>query len=145
MTPDLPLEREIADRQVAMFAMFVGLGLYTTRAALSAASKIPTSTLKDWANGSAIPFHGVMRLRRYLPPEAINMLTEPAGARIVDTEGGDANWDEVAASAAGLAAEICVARADGNLTPSERAALKRRAREVVADVQAAVESEGAGG
>lgn len=139
MIADLPLARDIADRQVAMFTMFVGPGLYTTRAALSDASRVPTSTLKDWANGSAIPFHGVMLLRKFLPPSAINMLAEPGGARIIDAKATTANWDEVAARAAGLTADICEARMDGVITPSEGERLRKHTRELIANAQAVVD------
>jgi hypothetical protein len=139
MLADMKFAREIADRQVAMFAMFVGPGLYTTRAALAEASRIPASTLKEWAGGSAMPFHGAMLLAKFLPREAINMICEPAGMRLADASGEDqGNWDLVAASAAGFTAEVCAARSDGRITPSEDARLRKIARKLIADAQTVV-------
>lgn len=138
MSADAPLAREVAARQVAMFAMFVGRGLYTTRAALSRASGLPDSTLKDWAGGAAMPFHGVLTLRRYLPPEAINMMAEPGDARLVDAERAETSWDKLACGTARLAADICEARGDGVISHTERARLRKRAREVIAEAEAMV-------
>lgn len=139
MLADMKFAREIADRQIAMFAMFVGPGLFTTRAALASASRIPASTLKEWAAGSAMPFHGAMLLAKFLPRDAINMIFEPADMRLADADGEDSGtWDAVAASAAGFAAEVCEARSDGRITPSEDAALRKRVRRMIADAQSMV-------
>ena len=120
-------------RQVDMLRMFVGEGCYTTRAALARASGIPAPTLKSYAAGAAMPFHTVLALTKFLPREAINMLTEPAGVRLVDVQQSeDGCWDEAAALTAGLVAEICVARSDGIINHTERASLRARARTVTA-------------
>lgn len=129
---------EVTERQVAMFAMFVGPGLFTTRAALAAASKIPDSTLKNWAGGAAMPLHAVLQLRKYLPAAAIDMLTEPAGVRFADIETTDASWDAIAADAAGLVSEVCEARRDGKIDHTEEARLRRRARGLIAELSDAV-------
>ena len=128
------MQREVADRQVAMFASFVGRGCYTTRAALSAASKIPESTLREWAGGASMGIAALLTLRRHLPAEAINMLTEPGDARLVEIETSDTNWDEIASESAGLTFEICEARKDGKIDHVEQARLKRRARALIADL-----------
>jgi hypothetical protein len=138
MSADGRFARDIAERQVAMFAMFVGPGLYTTRAALAAASGISTSTLKDWAHGVTMPLHGALALARFLPREAMNMLTEPAGLRLADIETSRANWDAVAASA-GLVAEVCEARSDGTIDHVETERLRHRTRHVIAELSAAAE------
>lgn len=138
MSVESRLAQDVADRQVAMFAMFVGPGLTTTRAALSKASGIPDSTLKSWAGGTAIPFHGVLTLRRFLPAEAIDMLTEPAGTRFVDVEQTATNWDEIAADAAGLVSEVCEARRDGKIDHVESAKLRKRGRALLAELAEAV-------
>lgn len=134
MSGEYGLARDVADRQVQMFAMFVGQGLTTTRAALSAASKVPESTLKSWAGGAAMPFWAVLHLRRFLPAVAINMLAEPGGARIADVEASVANWDAIAADTASLTFEICEARKDGTIDHVEKAKLKNHARRVVAEL-----------
>lgn len=139
MSLETPFAREIADRQGTMFGMFVGPGLHTTRAALSAASKIPESTLRDWAHGAAMPLHGALVLSKFLPAAAINMLTELADKRLIDTEAAQSNWDGFAAKTAGLTAEICEARSDGVITPSERERLRKRTREVIAEAQGLVD------
>lgn len=134
MSDHSAMQREVAERQVAMFASFVGRGCYTTRAALSAASKIPDSTLREWAAGTAMPLSALLTLRRHLPAEAINMLTEPGDARLVGIEQQDTNWDAIAAGAAGLTFEICEARKDGSVDHVERARLRQRARGLIAEL-----------
>jgi hypothetical protein len=128
------MQRDVAERQVAMFASFVGRGCYITRAALAAASKIPESTLREWAGGAAMPLSAALTLRRHLPAEAVNMLTEPGDARLVGIEQQEANWDAIAAGAAGLTFEICDARKDGTVDHVERARLRARARGLIAEL-----------
>jgi len=128
------LARNVADRQVTMFQMFVGQGLFVTRAALSRASGIPESTLRDWAGGSAIPLHGVLTLAKFLPGEAVQMLTEPAGLRLVAIDAKESSWDEIAAEGSLLTFEICEARKDGMIDHREDAVLRARARRVVASL-----------
>lgn len=140
MSAESPIARDVAERQVAMFAMFVGPGRFTTRAALSAASKIPESTLKSYAGGAAMPLHAALALSHFLPGEALNMLTEPAGKRLVDVERSAADWDGTAAEAAGLVADVCEARRDGRIDHIEDRRLKTRARRLIAEL-----SEIAGG
>ncbi len=132
------LAQDVTARQVNMFAMFVGPGLYTTRAALAAASGFPDSTLKNWAAGAAMPLHAVLRLRRFLPAEAINMMTEPGGVRFADVETEDTNWDAIGAEAASLVSAICEARKDGTFDHVEKAELRRRARALVAQLSDAI-------
>ena len=127
-------QRNVEARQVAMFASFVGRGLYTTRAALSAASGVPESTLASYAGGAAMPLHAVLSIADHLPAPAINMLFEPAGKRLCDAEQADANWDAVAASASKLTFEICDARSDGTLDHVERARLRSGARALAAQL-----------
>ena len=134
MSADGRIARDVAERQAAMFAMFVGPGRFTTRAALSAASGMPESTLKSYANGAAMPLHAVLILADYLPGSAINMLTEPGRRRLVAIEIADSDWDGAAAEAAGLVAEVCEARRDGNIDHSEDARLKSRARQLIAEL-----------
>jgi hypothetical protein len=139
MSADYGFAREVAERQRAMFILFVGPGRFVTRAALSSASGVPESTLREWANGAAIPLHGALALARCLPGEAINMVFEPAGLRLVDDQADKtASWDAVAASAAGLTAEICEARRDGSISPSEDNSLQRRTRAMIAEAMAMV-------
>lgn len=122
-----------------MFAMFVGRGLFVTRAQLSAASLVPESSLREYASGAAIPLHVVLALRRVLPPAAINMLCEPGDARMVAAEEGEACWDGVAAASAGLTSAVLLARADGHIDHREKADLKNKARDLAAHLTAAVE------
>jgi len=128
MSLESAIARDVANRQMAMFAAFVGPGLFITRAALVRASGIPESTLRSWAEGAAIPLHAAMALRRFLPAEAIDMLTEPGGVRFTSIDLEETNWDAIAAEAAGLTFEICEARKDGVIDHVERARLRQRAR-----------------
>ncbi len=141
MSAENGIAQDIADRQVEMFAMFVGEGRRITRAALSAASRIPTSTLKSWAAGAAMPVHGLLTLRKFLPPEAIDMITEAGGARMVGITKTETNWDQIAAGAAGLVGEVCEARKDGVIDHVEDGKLKSRTRALIAELAEAV-SEG---
>lgn len=134
MSDHSAMQRDVAERQIAMFASFVGKGCYTTRAALSAASKIPDSTLREWAAGAAMSLAAVLTLRKHLPAAAINMLTEPGDVRLVAIEQADTNWDTIAAGAAGLTFEICEARKDGTVDHVERARLRQRARGLIAEL-----------
>jgi hypothetical protein len=138
MSPEGNLARDVEDRQVAMFAMFVGPGLLMTRAALAKASRISESTLKSWAGGAAMPLHAVLTLRKFLPAEAIHMMTEPGGARFTDLQASAANWDAIAADTASLTFEICEARKDGNIDHIEKARLRRHARTLVAELTDAI-------
>jgi len=122
-----------------MFGSFVGRGLYTTRAALAAASGVSASSLQDYANGAAMPLHAVLAIRPHLPGAAIDMLTEPGNVRFSSIDGQDTNWDAIAATAAGLVAEVCDARKDGKIDHVESARLKDRARGLIAEAISAVE------
>lgn len=140
MSSDSAMARDCTDRQIAMFKMFVGPGLYTTRAALFAASRIPESTLKSWAAGAAMPLHSVMTLRRFLPAAAINMLTEPGDCRMIAIEASATNWDALTADAAGFVAEVCTARSDGKIDHVEEAKLRQRARVLIAELSDVAET-----
>lgn len=140
MASDSAMAHDCADRQMAMFAMFVGPGLYTTRAALAAASRIPESTLKSWAAGAAMPLHAVMTLRRFLPGAAINMLTEPGDCRLVSIEAAATNWDGITAEAAGFVAQVCDARSDGQIDHVEASRLRHRARKLIAELSDVAET-----
>lgn len=139
MAADHPIAREVADRQVTMFAMFVGVGLFTTRAALSRASGIPESTLREWANGAAMPFHGALILSKYLPLEAINMIAEPGGKRFADALSAASNWDSVAAAFSDMVASICKARSDGRIDHVEDAELRTFLRVAIGEASRAID------
>ena len=138
MSVESRIAQDVAERQMAMFAMFVGPGLLVTRAALFRASGIPESTQKSYADGAAMALHAVLSLRRFLPPEAINMMLEPGGVRFCDVEATETNWDAIAADAAGLTFEICDARKDGTIDHVERARLRARGRKVIAALSDAI-------
>lgn len=134
MSDHAAMQRQVAQRQIAMFSSFMGRGLHTTRAALSAASGIPESTLREWANGAAMPLSAIFTLRRHLPAQAIAMVCEPGDVRMVDIETSETNWDEIASETAGLTFEICEARKDGRIDHVEKARLQQRARSLVAEL-----------
>ena len=132
------MARNVAERQVTMFRLFVGPGLHVTREALSRASGVPASSLKDYAGGAAMPLHVALTLSRFLPAEALALLTEPAGMRLVPIEADETNWDALAAEASGLVTEVCVARSDGVVDHVESAKLRRRVRKLIASCEGAV-------
>lgn len=138
MFADGALARDVAERQVRMFSMFVGQGLYTTRAALAAATGIGVSSLREYAAGAAMPLAVALALSKVLPAEAINMMLEPAGKRLCDADATATNWDGLAAQAAGLVADVCTARADGHIDHTEDARLRQRTRTLIAEAQGAV-------
>jgi len=139
MSAESRIAHEVAERQVMMFSMFVGPGTPMTRAALSVRTGIPESSLKSYANGAAMPLHVALVLRKFLPREAMNMLTEPGDARFAPIEQAEACWDGIAAAASGLVAEICMARSDGNIDHVEKAKLQARARAVTAQLSDAID------
>ena len=136
--------RDIGEKQRAMFRLFVGQGQHIGYAALSAATAIdgsdpiPKTTLQSYAAGVTMPLTAVLKLSRVLPAEAINMLTERAGKRLVDAEATDTNWDLVAAEAADLVSEVCTARIDGIIDHVEDARLRAKTRKLIADAQGAI-------
>jgi hypothetical protein len=87
-----------------------------------------------------MPLHVALQLSRFLPAEAMNMLTEPAGKRLVDAEATETNWDAIACTAAALVGEVCEARKDGIINHVEDARLKARTRALIAEAQSAVET-----
>jgi hypothetical protein len=133
------IARETVRKTQQMFSSFVGPGLHITYAALEAASGIPKQTLRDIAGGSQITFAQIAALRPHLPRAAINMITEVANAHLVDAEREESNWHGLAAKAAGLVSEVCVAASDGHIDHQERASLQRRTRDLIAEAQHMVE------
>jgi hypothetical protein len=87
-----------------------------------------------------MPLHAVLHLRKFLPAEAINMMTEPGGVRFSAIEVAETNWDAIAADAAGLVGEVCDARRDGVIDHIEDARLRRRARQLVAELSEVAET-----
>ena len=139
MSAESRIAQEVAERQVMMFSMFVGPGTPMTRAALAVRTGVPESTLKSYANGAAMPLHVALVLRKFLPREAMNMLTEPADVRFAPVEQEEANWVGIAAATSGLVAEICNAQADGTIDHVEKAKLQARARAVTAQLSDAID------
>ncbi len=139
MSAEGRIAQEVAERQVMMFSMFVGPGTPMTRAALAVRTGIPESTLKSYANGSAMPLSTALILCKFLPREAMNMLTEPGDVRFAPVEQEEACWDGIAATASGLVAEICMARSDGKIDHVEKRQLQARARAVAAQLSDAID------
>jgi hypothetical protein len=133
-------KRNVEQRQRDVFSMFVGAGpaKRMTFGALAAATGISKSSLADYANGVAMPLHNLLRLVPALPKEAADMLIAPSGKRFADIETADANWDKIAAEAAGLVSEVCTARSDGVIDHQEEARLKKMTRKLIADALGAV-------
>ena len=140
MSADHAIARDAVERQCAMFAQFVGDNdpAKITRVALSRLSGFPASTLQGWAGGVTMPHYAVLILSQHLPAQAINLLFEPVGKRLVDAESAPADWDGLAARAAGFTAEICEARRDGKIDHIESARLRKSGRALIAETQAIV-------
>lgn len=134
------IARETVRRCQQMFGSFVGPGRHIGYAALAAASGIGKQTLYDIAAGSQITFAQILALRPHLPADAINMISEVGDVRLVDAEREDGNWYEVAAAGASLVSDIAMAASDGHIDHQERAKLKKRTREFIAQAQHMAES-----
>ncbi len=131
--------RDISPRvllaQAAMFRLAArDYGLSRTR--LSLETGIAESTLKSWANGTAMPVCGFAKLARIIPDALTSLLVEPAGKHIGTNEGGDGDLDALGRECAGLVSEKLDREADGVLCHIDRAALRGRARRVGAAARA---------
>lgn len=135
------LAQDVAERQMSMFVMFIGQTRAVNYPALAEATKIPLSTLRTYASGAAMPIHALLALSQHLPAAAIDMLTEPAGKRLIDMERSETNWDALAAKTCGLTFEICDARSDGQIDHVEEARLRATARALAAELTSAAEGK----
>jgi hypothetical protein len=135
------LAQDVVERQMTMFASFVGQSLTTTYAALAAASGIPASTLQSYAGGTTMPVHVLLAISRHLPAAAIDLITGPAGKRLIDADKSDTNWDALAAKTSGLTFEICDARSDGQIDHVEDARLRATARALAAELTSVAEGK----
>jgi hypothetical protein len=101
-------------------------------ARLSALSGIPIDTIRSWARGTAMPFHGFVRLAPHFPDYLLSLMTEPSGKAVVTLEDGDGNLDELGREAAGYVADKLERESDGVVCHMDKAVLKGRARRIAA-------------
>lgn len=127
MLADDQFGRDLAIAQADLFRLYVGPSRRFSWGDLSAATLIPVSTLKSYANGVAMPLHVALRLIAVLPPEAGNRLLRPSGYRLAPIEPEDDDWAGIGAEASMLTFEIFEAKSDGFVDHREREKLKRRA------------------
>jgi hypothetical protein len=127
--------QNIVDAQVDMFRLAKrDYGLSAAR--LAALSDQSVSTVTSWANGTAMPVHGLVRLMPFIADELLTLVTESAGKRVEAIEIEADEWMGVASEAAGFVAAVCEAKRDGIITPSEDAGLKDMARRLAAKASA---------
>jgi hypothetical protein len=101
-----------------------------TRKVLHLETGIPMTTLKTWANGTAMPVYGLAMLTRVIPDYLTSLLLEPACKGIVTPEEGDGDLDTLAVEASSYVADYVAAKADGVVTPIETARLREDRRRV---------------
>lgn len=129
MAVDSNLAQHLADIQADIFRLAKrDHGMTTRRLALL--SQIPERTLMSYCTGTAMPIYALVRLLPHLPDELTSMLVEPAGKRLTSDESDPGSLDELGCEAAGFVHHYVEARADGKVTPIEKARLVERARRV---------------
>jgi hypothetical protein len=97
--------------------------------AIAAKTPIPLSTLKGWRNGAAMPAWAIGQLGAAgVPDHLLSLLLEPFGRAVVTCDGGNGDLDQLGREGAHYLAEHADAKADGVVTPIERARLGDRAR-----------------
>lgn len=130
MTADNDIARRSVAAQSHMFRLAErDHGL--TRKVLHLETGIPVSTLKAWANDTAMPVYGLAILAKVVPDYLTSLVVEAAG-KCISTPEADDGLDELAIEASGFVADYVQARADGQLDHVERAKLNERKRRLKA-------------
>ncbi len=134
MTADGAIPRNVIAAQGRMFSLAEARhGL--TRKVLVLETGIPASTLKSWANDTAMPVYGLVLLSKVIPDYLTSLLLEPGGKAVTTSQDDDGDLDALAIEASGYVCDYVAAKADGKVTHIERAKLgerKRRLRAVAA-------------
>lgn len=83
-----------------------------TRKVIHSYTKIPTTTLKAWEEGTAMPFAAFAKIAaiRNFPNDLLNIMLESAGKEICDTESQETDFDDLARIALDYAAAHAAAR-----------------------------------
>lgn len=90
---------------------------------------IPSSTLKGWREGAAMPTWAVGELD--LPDDLTSLLLSPYGKHVGTDEPEGGCLDELEVEASGVVHEIAKAKRDGRVTPQERAKIAAATRQMV--------------
>ena len=100
-------------------------------AAIAARSPLKPSTLKGWREGAAMPAWALGQLGEAgVPDHLLSLVLEPFGRRVIHDDPQDGDLDELGREGAHYLAEHADAKADGRITPIERARLRDRARRI---------------
>jgi hypothetical protein len=99
---------------------------------LSLLADIPATTMQTWASGTVMPAWAMVELARFIPDDLMSLMLEPAGRFVGTLETVDHDLDALGCEAAGFVAEYVAAKADGKVTPIERARLGDKARGMAA-------------
>lgn len=119
---------DLQERMLRLAGRDYGLSLKV----LSAETRIPERTLRNYMAGAMMPVHVFRELCRVIPDELTSLLM-PTGKHVGTDEPGDGDETALAREAAGYSAEYLnstdpASEAGPALSPRERANLKDRAR-----------------
>lgn len=131
--------RDVEQRQIDVFTLYVGQSRRFTYAALADATGISKSNLHGYSTGTAMPLHNLLRLLAVLPSEAGNMLIAPSGYSLSAIERDKSNWAEIGAEASMLTYELFDAQSDGVIDHREAAKLRERCRSLDAKLAGVLE------
>lgn len=142
MRDDTAVQRNLIIKQGAFFLAAASRGY--SIATLSAVLGVSASTLSSYIDkpsrkASQMPLSLFIRIAGIKElTDLASMLIEDSDHRLCPLDPTLTNWDGLAAEAAGLVQEVCLARADGNINHQEDARLRARTRKLIADAQGAV-------
>ena len=109
MPRDCDISQAVEQAQILMFDLAEkNHGL--TRKALHLYTGIPTSTLKSWEEGTAMPVAGFAKLCKVIPNELTAMMLEPAGKSVADAEPEETDLDDLARAAVDVLQKYIAAR-----------------------------------
>lgn len=102
-------------------------------AVLAQRSPLAISTMKGWREGAAMPAWALGALGEAgVPDHLLSLVVAPFGRRVETDEVSDGDLDELSREGAHFIAEHADARADGVVTPIERARLRAKAERIAA-------------
>lgn len=107
-----------------------------SRATISRDTGLHVSTLKSYCNETIIPLHNLRKIARVIPDELVSLLLTGTGKHIETSDTDEGDLDELGCETAGFTSEYVQAKADGIVTPMERAKLVERASRIAAKANA---------
>lgn len=109
MPRDCDISQAVEQAQIQMFDLAEkNHGL--TRKVLHLHTGIPTSTLKSWEEGTAMPVAGFAKLCKVIPNELTSLMLDAAGKSISDSETEETDIDDLARAAVDVLQKYIAAR-----------------------------------